>query len=239
MEYKKNYKYFYANWIFVIVGCVVGGFGLFMTILTELHSNYFIGLLIVGAGIAVFSFAGKLRDSDIDEQVKNVRNKVCDQALKEFGFTERQLKTITSQDFGEFEFPEGETLHVKRGSDGKFRSSVYNAWSVSTGRDDLYFYTHRVSLTEEKESTSKKTISLDNYSGISIGEHAYTHTSGKGNSQTSKTPKTVEVKYFTFDVKTLDGEIYSLPVHPDIIADEFIKKTDHIVDLRRKEKAQG
>ena len=86
----------------------------------------------VGIGITVFSFAGKFRDSDIDDQVENVRKSMVDEAMKAFGFTERQLRNIVlSKDFGEYVFPEDGQVHIKRGSDGKFRSSEYTAWSVS------------------------------------------------------------------------------------------------------------
>lgn len=232
MEYQKNYKYFYPNWIFEIIGSCIGGVGLIMSLLTRLRNSYLVGLTIVGAGIAIFFFAGKLRDADVDEQTGNVRKSVTDKALKEFAFTERQLRgIILSKDFGEYIFPEDEQLHIRRGSDAKYRSSEYVAWSVSIGKDDLYFFRHRVSLTEEKESTDKKVISLDEYAGTKINEHIYTYRYGKDNSKTS------EIKHYTVDVSTTGGETYSLPVHPDAELDDLIGRIDHIVKKRRMEKA--
>lgn len=234
MEYQKNYKYFFPNWMFEIIGSCIGGFGLIVTLITRFRSSYFLGLTIVGFGITIFFLAGKLRDADVDDQVNNVRKTVTDKAMKEFAFTERQLKGIVlSKDFGEYIFPEDEELHIRRGSDEKFRSSEYVAWSVSIGKDDLYFFKHRVCLSQEKESTEKKVISLDDYAGAKISEHIYTYKYGKDNSKTS------EIKHYTVDVSTTGGETYSLPVQPDAELDELIERIDHIVRKRRMENSIG
>lgn len=233
MEYKNNYKYFYPNWILEIIGGAIAAVGLVPTLMTRFRSSYFLGLTIVGIGITVFSFAGKFRDSDIDDQVENVRKSMVDEAMKAFGFTERQLRNIVlSKDFGEYVFPEDGQVHIKRGSDGKFRSSEYTAWSVSLGKDELYFYSRTVSLTEEKESTDQKIINLDDYEGAKVSEHKFTHSYGKDNS------KTYEIKYHTFDLTTKDGAVYMLPVHPDVEIDDLIDRLDHVTKLRRAEQSQ-
>ena len=232
MDYKKNYKYFYANWVIVIIGCCIAGFGLILITIFR-FTSYFMGMVIIGAGIAVFSFTGKLKDADIDEMTGESRKTINDKALKEFAFTDRQLRDITSHDFGEYEFPESGTLHVRHGGDGKYRSSRYCVWSISIGRDELYFYAQRYSLTEEDESHTRQTLKLDDYAGAEITEHTFINKYGKDNS------KTREIKFYTFDFHKTGGETISLPVHPDINADELIKKLDHLVNIRRKQSAEN
>lgn len=233
MDYKNNSKYFHPNWILEIVGIVIAVVGAIPTLMSRFGNPVMLGLTIVGIGITVFAFAGKLRDSDVDEQVNNLRKTVVDESLKAFEFTERQLRHITfSKDFGEYVYvtEDGSKVDVRRGSDAKFRSNLYTAWSVSIGKDELYFYSRTVSLTEEKESTDKKTIALDDYGSAKISDHKLTYTYGKDNS------KVYEIKYSTFDITTKEGAVYSLPVHPDVEIDDLINRLDHIIALREAEK---
>ena len=204
-----------------------------MIAITQYIGSYFLGFVIIGAGIAVFSAAGKLKDSDIDEQVGNNRKQVAEKAIKDFGFNEKQLKNITNHDFGEFEFPEGVTLHVKRGSDSKFRSSVYDAWSVLISPDSIYIYVHRFNLAEPDETFAQHIIKLDDYAGSGISDHIYVNRYGKNNE------KSREVKYQLFDIRTNGGETISLPVHDDMNIDELIKKLDRTAETRHKGKTQN
>lgn len=234
MDYKNNYKYFHPNWTLEIIGGIIALIGLIPTLMSRFRSSYFLGLTIVGIGILVFAFSGKLRDSDLDEQVLSLRKSIVDEALKAFAFTERQLRFITfSKDFGEYVFPDDRPVFVRRGSDGKFRSSEYTAWSILIGKDELYFYSRNVSLTEEKESTDMKVIKIDEYESAKINEHKFTYKYGKDNE------KAYEIKYSTFDLAKKDGAVMSLPVTPDFEIDDLVSRLDHIIDLRKKEQAFG
>lgn len=122
MDYKKNQKYFKPmNFIPTIVLCLLG-----LIFCAVGGSGIVIGILAIAAGAAwlYFQIKGRPTDADIDAVVASQLADLKTRALRKLGVDEDEVSEIAPISFDGYVYPKA---LIKRGKDGVYRSSKYQA----------------------------------------------------------------------------------------------------------------
>lgn len=150
IDYQSNAKYFrpvsYKAGIILII------FG-FLLLFPGKSAFILLGLAIAGVGILLIlrQVVGKPADAEIDRQTDAVIRDIVQQALRKLGLDREEVSLIEPIVIG------GHTYSppVKKGKDGRFRSSRFEVAVIFFGEQELHSYKYQLSLVadENRENT--------------------------------------------------------------------------------------
>lgn len=119
------------------------------------------GLLLAAAGGAViyFQLAGRPSDDEIDRQVTLALSGIVPRALTKLGLDSQEVSLtdpilVGGSYFGSL----GSSFHVKKGKDGRFRSSNCEGVAIFFAEQELHAYKYQVSLVAKNESSEKTDV---------------------------------------------------------------------------------
>ncbi len=153
IDYERNVKYFKpASYKGGIVLGVVGVLLLF----TGKGGPIFVGLLIAGSGAFLIyqQGAGRPTDAEIDRQVGSVMAELHQRALGKLGLDVDEVKLISPIIVGGYFLGSlGSGWRVKKGKDGKFRTTGFEGVAIFFAEQELHAYKYQISLVAKDESS--------------------------------------------------------------------------------------
>lgn len=234
MNYKYNLKYFTSkNWPLPL-GSAMMVIGLIPTALQIMGVNgmmFFtsIGILAAFAGaiIVAFTLGGKTNDAEFTEQVQRVTKDMHDSALKKLGLEEKHIKVLPLYDpynFGEYDFTGSEELMVRRGKDGKIRSSFYSKTLLFFTTDKLCVYRQRFSFLNEYNEFFLDVFPYTEIDSVFVTDGEYKTQWEKNN---------ITVKYVMFNVKNNAGKVITMPAQNDADLDKLIMNIMKLIGQKK------
>jgi hypothetical protein len=158
IDYEGNAKYFEP--VRYKGGIAFGVIGLFL-LLTGKSGAVLMGLLFAGLGAFLIyrQVAGRPTDRDIDRQAHAVLAELPPRALKKLALDDDEVKLIDPIIVGGYLLDSvGSGIRVKRGKDGKFRSSKYEGVVIFFAEQELHAYKYRVSLVKKDEISQRTDV---------------------------------------------------------------------------------
>lgn len=198
MDYKKNAKYFKPLNLKVPIILIIVGLIVLFSIDT------FVGLLIVAAGIAwiVLQIKGKPTDEDIDAAVTSQLKNMKMRALKKLGVDEDEVSEITPITFDGYVYDK--RAIIKRGKDGKYRSSKYQAVMFLFSSNEVHCFTYDFSIVENSQKESTDVYFYKDIVSVSTQTDGTEYSVGKG--------KSSQFDYEYFKLTTTGGTSISCSV---------------------------
>ena len=113
---------------------------------------WFIGtpIALIGLGIGIFAMVRRIKDSDIDTQIERFTRDIEAEAVRKTGLDEKKLTTFPPHTINVFEFGRTPESMLKKGSDGKIRTSDFAACVFLFGAQRMFVYRRAVSLIEDR-----------------------------------------------------------------------------------------
>ncbi len=166
METKRNLKYFTTKGLspLAIAAFIVAVGGLIFALATH-GTPRVIGIIIVVVGIGMLFFAnsGKATGDDIEYQVGEKMKGMPERGMIRFELYEKSLKYLQPLTIRGYEFTDD--VYYKKGSDGKNRTSIFNAAILFFTGDKLHIHRRRFSfvddLLDEELGGTYKYVDLD------------------------------------------------------------------------------
>ena len=158
MDYKTTSKYFdnITN-LFRFVGFALMAAGVILSLLNLILDAFVlmsigIILLLIGVILVVFDSGRRTKDSDIEKAVHLELDKMDQKASEKMEKERRHLHEIQKYEFHSYDFRDIGSVKVKRGSDGKLRSSkvAYTAlyYMTEAHHPKVMIYEYGFSLLE-------------------------------------------------------------------------------------------
>ena len=182
---------------------------------------------VVGTCFITFSAGGKSNESDFEEQVKRTTAALQQTAQKQLGLEDKHVRVMPLYDpyrFGEFDFSGSEEMLIKRGKDGTYRSSFYSQSLLLFTMDKLCFCRQRFSFVNEYNELFLDVIPYTDIDSVYITEGSHT-------AQLKK--KTVTIKYFMFNIKTVEGKVFTAHAHNDADLDKLVESIKTLVEKKK------
>ena len=233
MEYSTNRKYFEVNKKPLIGGAIlflIGGALIRVRFLVDNWLVYFacIAAFIVGGLLIVNFFTAGLKDSEVDA-LANAEIAKAEAASKErLETAERRVKVTKTYTCFDFVFDKSVATLFRKGRDGKCRSNVGKVTVLSLCAGNLYLYTHRFSLTEDKTEDTFEKLPLETLNSIELSEN--------------KVPCSYGKKVFVATEKLLnvasEKGAFAFPTKEDALLTEMIDKTLSLAKAKKKELAE-
>jgi hypothetical protein len=158
IAYERNAKYFER--VSYKAGIALGVIGLLL-LLTGKAGGVLWGLLLGGLGAFLIyrQVAGRPTDADIERQVHTVMAELHQRALNKLGLDADEVKLIDPIVVGGYFLGSlGSGFRVKRGKDGKFRSSLFEGVVIFFAEQELHAYKYQVSLVRRNESSERTDV---------------------------------------------------------------------------------
>ncbi len=149
METKRNLKYFTSKGVspLTIVAIVLLVAGLVCCAMGRFMMMTGIILIVVAIGVMIFAGSGKASGDDIEYQVGEKMRDMHEYGMKRFELFEKSLKFLQPQTIRGYEF--NDEVYYKKGSDGKNRTSVYNAAILFFTGDKMHIHHKRFSFVDD------------------------------------------------------------------------------------------
>ena len=149
METKRNLKYFTSKGVspLTIVAIVLLVVGLVCCAMGRFMMMTGIILIVVAIGVMIFAGSGKASGDDIEYQVGEKMRDMHEYGMKRFELFEKSLKFLQPQTIRGYEF--NDEVYYKKGSDGKNRTSVYNAAILFFTGDKMHIHHKRFSFVDD------------------------------------------------------------------------------------------
>jgi len=149
METKRNLKYFTSKGVspLTIVAIVLLVAGLVCCAMGRFMMMTGIILIVVAIGVMIFAGSGKASGDDIEYQVGEKMRDMHEYGMKRFELFEKSLKFLQPQTIRGYEF--NDEVYYKKGSDGKNRTSVYNAAVLFFTGDKMHIHHKRFSFVDD------------------------------------------------------------------------------------------
>lgn len=222
MNFKYNLKYFKSKDWPVPLGMAMMVIGLIPAVLQIMgigmmvFTSFGIIMAFAGACIVSFTLGGKTNDAEFAEQVQRFTAEMQQSALKKLGLEDKHVKVHPLYDpyrFGEYDFSGSEDILVRRGKDGKVRSSIYSQTLLLFMAEKLCLYRQRFSFLNEYNEFFLDVIPYIDIDSVFITEGIYKTQSEKNN---------ITVKYIMFNLKNNEGAVISIPAHNDADLDKLV-----------------
>lgn len=226
METKRNLKYFTSKGLspLSIVAIVLMVVGL---VLCFPWSTRFIGIiaLVVGLGVAIFIGGGKASGDDIEYQVGEKMRNMHERGMIRFELFEKSLKFLQPLTIRGYEF--NDEVYYKKGSDGKNRTSVYNAAILFFTGDKLHIHRRRFSfiddLIDEELGGTYRYVDLDH---AEVREAMFERDLGK---------RIVKFRDYHFVLVGKDGkDVLDMSVEYGADIDKACQDINRVIDIRTK-----
>lgn len=175
MNYEKNRKYFKPmNLTAGIIACVIG-------LIIALVLQVVVGIIIiaVGALLIFLQVKGRPTDADIDAAVTSQLANMKARALQKLGIDEDEVNEIAPISFDGFVY---DNALIKRGKDGKHRSSKYQAVMFFFSGSEVHCYTYDFSIVESSQSESTDVYFYKDIVSVSTQTEGSEYSVGKGKS---------------------------------------------------------
>lgn len=224
METKRNLKYFTAkglsplSWVgigFIVLGLIAMGISKDMGMLC----------FIIAIGCFVFSVSGTAKETDIDYQVSEKIKDLDERAMIKYEVYEKDFLTIVSpaKMFG-YDYM-AKDVHFKHGTDGKNRTSAYNAIQIFYTEKNLYVHGKRFSLIND--TLDEEFGGVFNYLDLDHAEYV---------EASLPLPKDRKVTYHVFKIVDNDGnDVISVSVSYGADVDKTIEEINHIIRLKKRD----
>jgi hypothetical protein len=149
METKRNLKYFTSKGVspLTIIAIVLLVGGLVCCAMGRFMMMTGILLIVVAIGVMIFAGSGKASGDDIEYQVGEKMRDMHEYGMKRFELFEKSLKFLQPQTIRGYEF--NDEVYYKKGSDGKNRTSVYNAAVLFFTGDKMHIHHKRFSFVDD------------------------------------------------------------------------------------------
>lgn len=149
METKRNLKYFTSKGVspLTIIAIVLLVGGLVCCAMGRFMMMTGILLIVVAIGVMIFAGSGKASGDDIEYQVGEKMRDMHEYGMKRFELFEKSLKFLQPQTIRGYEF--NDEVYYKKGSDGKNRTSVYNAAILFFTGDKMHIHHKRFSFVDD------------------------------------------------------------------------------------------
>lgn len=149
METKRNLKYFTSKGVspLTIIALVLLVGGLVLCAMGRFMMMTGIILIVVAIGVMIFAGGGKASGDDIEYQVGEKMRDMHEYGMKRFELFEKSLKFLQPQTIRGYEF--NDEVYYKKGSDGKNRTSVYNAAILFFTGDKMHIHRRRFSFVDD------------------------------------------------------------------------------------------
>ncbi len=233
MNFKYNLKYFTGKEWPVPLGSGMVLIGLLPAVLQimGLPMMFFIpfGVIaaVVGACFVIFTLGGKTSDAEFAEQVQRFTSGMQDSALKKLGIEEKHVKVMPLYDpyrFGEYDFTGSEELLVKRGKDGKIRSSIYSETLLLFMSEKLGLYRQRFSFIKDYNEFFLDVIPYTEIDSVFVTEGVYKTNYEKNN---------LTAKYVMFNLKSTQDTLITIPAHNDADLDKLVASIMKLVGQKK------
>ncbi|MFA6948473.1 MAG: hypothetical protein WCQ72_05785 [Eubacteriales bacterium] len=229
MDFRGNNKYFrFYNPIAMIIGVVFIAIGVALTIMMDFDPYFGIGPAIVGIVLIVFDLGRRTKDSDINSQVDREIKDQTFHAQETLGIDDKKIRLHETFEYREYSFDDPETLLVKRGGDGKYRTSVFCASEVFLTTVKMFIHSKTFSLIEDKKSESTIEIPYEQLDEVSIENLQFTKSVNNGK-------ETYNVEYSHMHIKRTDGSEVVINVSHDAAVDNSVMQINHYIANRREE----
>lgn len=220
MNYKYNLKYFNANGMIVPIGYALIIIGVLMFGLAAIDifwGGFFFGVIfaVAGAIMVVFTTGAKSSDTDMDEQSRKHSDKLDIAAIEKFGIEDRNLKPFQPYQFSNYDFRNTDGLLVKKGGDGKYRSSRYAKTAILFTLDQMHIYEVCFSMIDSEGGDVINTYEFE-YEDIEVLDVLTREY------KTTIKDKPVTASYELLHFKLADGKEYEFSVHSDSEIDSLI-----------------
>lgn len=239
-DFKFNKKYFTgASWpIPVGAACILVGAIPLLMMLMDIGGYGIFGLTAVGVflmlgGVVLISFSagGKTNEAGFNEQIDRATKNMEEDALKQLNLDEKHVKVIPLYDplsFGEYDFSGEEPLLVRRGNDGKYRSSYYQRTLVMFTNEKMIVYRRRFCFTEDSVVSNLDVIPYLQFSEVNQTEHEYKAQVGK---------ETRTIKYYLLHFIDESGKQITVTSRFDNDTDQLMENIKALV-AKKKAAAQ-
>ncbi len=228
METKRNLKYFTTRGVspLAVAALVVAVAGLILALATH-GTPRVIGIIVVVVGIGMLFFAnsGKATGDDIEYQVGEKMKGMPERGMIRFELFEKSLKFLQPLTIRGYEF--NDEVYYKKGSDGKNRTSVFNAAILFFTGDKLHIHRRRFSfvddLLDEELGGTYKYIDLDH---AEVREQKFERQVGK---------HLVHFTDYHFVLVGKDGsDVLDMSVDYGADIDKACEDINRIIDIRSK-----
>ena len=149
METKRNLKYFTSKGISpaTIIGLALMVIGLVLCVAGR--STRFMGIvgLVGGLGVMIFAGGGKASGDDIEYQVGEKMKDMRERGMIRFELFEKSLKFLEPISMRGYQFDD--SVYYKKGSDGKNRTSEFNAAMLFFCADKMHVHQRHFSFIDD------------------------------------------------------------------------------------------
>lgn len=177
MDYAKNKRYFEPmNLKIAIIACVVG---LILTFTDKETLVFGLIVLAVGVLLIVAKVKGRPTDADIDAAVTSQVSDMKARALRKLGLDEDEVSEIAPITFDGYVYSNAK---IKKGNDGKYRSSKYQAVMFFFSSNEVHCYTYDFSIVDNTQRESTDVYFYKDIVSVSTQTEGTEYTVGKGKS---------------------------------------------------------
>lgn len=226
METKRNLKYFTSKGVspLTIIGWVLAVIGIAFL---AFRSTRLIGVagLVVGLALVIGAGGGKASGDDIEYQVGEKIKDLHERGMKRFELFEKSLKFIQPLVLRGYEF--NDDVYYKKGSDGKNRTSMYNAVILFFTGEKLHIHHRHFSFIDdtidEELGGSYRYVDLDH---AEVRDTMFERDLGK---------RVVKFRDYHFVLVGKDGsDVLDVSVEYGADVDKACDDINRIIDIRTK-----
>lgn len=196
MDYKKNQKYFQpTNLKAGIIVCIIG--------LVLLAASPITGIIAIaiGALLIYLQVGGRPTDEEIDAAVTSQLKDMKTRALRKLGVDEDEVSEIAPITFDGYVYNKA---LIKKGKDGKYRSSKYQAVMFFFSSNEVHCFTYDFSIVESSQKESTDVYFYKDIVSVSTQTDGTEYSVGKG--------KSSQFDYEYFKLTTTGGTSISCAV---------------------------
>jgi len=226
METKRNLKYFTSKGIspLMLVGLALIAVGIVFMIPWGTRMIGVI-LMIAGFGVMIFAGGGKASGDDIEYQVGEKMRNMHERGMIRFELFEKSLKFLQPLTIRGYEF--NDEVYYKKGSDGKNRTSSFNAAILFFTGDKLHVHQRHFSfiddLIDEELGGTFRYVDLDH---AEVREFMFERDLGK---------RIVKFRDYHFVLVGKDGtDVLDMSVEYGADIDKACEDINRIIEIRTK-----
>ena len=238
MDYKTTSKYFdnITN-IFRYAGFALMAAGVILSLLNLILDAFFlmsigIILLLIGVVLVVFDSGRRTKDAEIEKAVHLELDKLPLKASEKMESDRRHLHEIQKYEFHSYDFRDADSVKVKRGTDGKMRSSkvAYTAlyYMTEAHHAKVMVYEYDFSLLQFDKHENLTEIPEDNLvSAELVQKTAKVHPVGAKNE--------TEITYAVINIVYGGDKVISFPAKNDAASDDVVAAINRSIRKRQME----
>ncbi len=226
METKRNLKYFTSKGIspLTLIGLAIMVVGF---VLCFSRSTRLFGILglVAGLGVLIFAGGGKASGDDIEYQVGEKMKNMRERGMIRFELFEKSLKFLEPMTIRGYQFDDN--VYYKKGSDGKNRTSEFNAAMLFFTADKMHVHQRHFSfiddLVDEELGGTFRYVDLDH---AEVRDPMFERDLGK---------RIVKFRDYHFVLIAKDGtEVVNMSVEYGADIDKACDDINRIIDIRSK-----